>query len=285
MPGTLVLIVMLARTQDTASVIPLCHTALEARDADRAVRLGERAARLFPDSATAHVCLGRAYIQKLEHASFLSAGSIAGKARAQFDRAIALDSMNYDAREARARYYLNAPGIAGGSKDKARADAEVARRINPYRGALLLSDIATKDKRIADAEAQLGTLARAYPDSSAPFHRLVGLYQAANRFADAFALIDARAARMPGDVASLYQLGKTAALSGEQLDRGEAALRAYLTAGHFDVAPEAFAHYRLGVILELRKDLSGALAEYQAAARLDPSIEDAAARAKRLGAR
>lgn len=55
-----------------------------------------------------------------------------------------------------------------------------------------------------------------------PFNLLVGLYQTGKRFADAFALLDARTARLPGDVPAQYQLGKTAALSGEQLDRGEA---------------------------------------------------------------
>jgi hypothetical protein len=45
-------------------------------------------------------------------------------------------------------------------------------------------------------------------------------------------LIDARAARVPDDESALYQAGKIAALSGQRLEDGEAALRKYIALGN-----------------------------------------------------
>jgi tetratricopeptide (TPR) repeat protein len=271
---------------DGEAAMLLCRIAHDGKDSDGAVRWGEQAVKHSPESALAHLWLGRAYIQQLERGvNFLRAKAVAGRARAQFDRAIELDPANYDAREARAKYYLNAPGIAGGSTEKARSDAEVARTLNAYRGSLLLNDITVKRKELAAAELQLDSLVRSYPDSASPFNRLVNMRQTAGRFAEAFTLIDDRARRLPNDASARYQLGKTSALSGQRLDNGETALRTFIGSGDFALGPEAHAHYRLGMILELRKDVSGAVAEYETAVRLDPSITDAGARLKRLKGR
>lgn len=266
---------------DGNAALLLSRIAHAARDGGAAVNWGEKAVELFPDSAIAHVWLGRAYLLELESASFLRAASLADRARAEYDRAIELDPKSYDAYDSRARYYLNAPRIGGGSIDKARTDAAVAGAINPYRGDLLLTDIDTKDNHPDRAEARLLELSKAYPDSTTPFNRLANMYQKANRFADAFALIEARLARLPSDLSAQYQLGKTVALSGEQLDRGEAALHAYISGGSFALAAEAHAHWRLGMILERRKDIKGALAEFQTAVRLDPAIAEAKAGVER----
>ncbi|MDQ6829272.1 MAG: tetratricopeptide repeat protein [Gemmatimonadota bacterium] len=73
-----------------------------------------------------------------------------------------------------------------------------------------------------------------------------------------------------------YQLGKTAAMSGQRLDAGEAALKKYLTMPVTRGNPTpAGAHYRLGMIAERRGNSAGAKAEYETAVSLDPKLEDA----------
>ena len=249
---------------------------------DAAVKWGEQAAQLMPDSVSAHVWLGRAYLLKLEQVSFFSKMGLSKRARKAYDHALALDSNHIEVREARARYFINAPGIAGGSKSNARLEAAAARRIDPYRGALLQAQIEERDDKPAAAEAEYVALLRTYPDSGVPFSRLVALHQTTRKFAEAFRLIDERLGRFPHEDLALYQMGRTAALSGERLERGEAALREFLSLGKYTVAPEAFARLRLGTILEKRGDRPGALREYEAAVRLDPTLEDARKNVKRL---
>ena len=68
----------------------------------------------------------------------------------------------------------------------------------------------------------------------------------------------------------LYQLGRAAAVSGQRLETGEAALRRYLTRDGAKKAFDGTVHYRLGAVLERRGDVAGARTEYELAVSLDP---------------
>jgi tetratricopeptide (TPR) repeat protein len=268
-------------TSGSAALL-LSRIAYRSGRAGDAVRWGEKAVTLLPDSASARVCLGRAYLLELERAPFYRQLGLSKRARAEYDRALALNAEDFEVRDARAHYYMNAPAIAGGSMDKARAEAEAARRIDPYRGALLRGQIEERDKQVGAAESEYAALVRSYPDSAGAFNRLVNLYQTSRQYTEAFRLIEARSERLPGDESALYQSGRVAALSGERLETGERALREYIARGKFSVAAEANARYRLGMILEKRNDPEGAVREYKAAVQLDPKLEDAKAALKRL---
>jgi tetratricopeptide (TPR) repeat protein len=260
----------------------LCRMAYSTRKTNDAIKWGETAVKLLPDSSNAHLCLGQSYVQQLTGAAFFKQPFIAGKARGRLDRSVELDSSNFDAREARATYYMHAPAIGGGGMGKARAEADVARKLDPYRGGLLRGDIEQHDKQFAAAGDEFHALTRAYPDSVAPFNRLVNMFQNTARFAEAFNAIDARLARLPNETAARYQFAKTAAMSGDRLEQGESMIRGYIADGNFAAASEAHAHNRLGMILEKRKDLAGALQEYEQAVKLDVRLEDAKSSVKRL---
>src|SRR5581483_6873848 len=123
--------------------------------------------------------------------------------------------------------------IAGGGLDKARAESDVVRSLNAYRGGLLRAQIEQHAKNASLVEAEYVALTHAYPDSASPFNGLVTFYQAAQRFKDAFAVIDRRLAEAAEDSWASYQLGKTASLAGERLDEGDNALHRYLRAQRF----------------------------------------------------
>jgi len=273
-----------ARAQAPGSTpLELGKAAYREHRSDEAIELFEKAVALHDDSVAPHLWLGRAYVQALPQANFVRKPVLARRARSQFDRAVELDPRDVEVREDRATYYMYAPSIAGGGMDRARAEAEVARSLNPYRGALLRGQIEEYDKNVSGAEREYATLVAANPDSAAPFNRLVGLYQSERRFGDAFAAVDRRLGQRGDDSWGTYQLGKTAALSGERLEQGEAALRKYIAAARFDPsATEAHARWRLGMILEQRHDAPRARAEYEAALRLDPRLADAKRALERL---
>jgi len=271
-----------AAAQDTTT-LERGRAAYRERRSDDAIALFEKAVAAQPDSLQPHMWLGRAYVQAIPHANFLRQPILARRARTEFDRAVQIDPRNVDVREDRATYYMYAPSIAGGGMDRARAEAEVVRGLNAYRGAILRVQIELHAHDARAAEQECVALVKSHPDSVVPFNTLASLYQSAHRYAEAFEIADQRAAAMPGDPWARFQLGKTAALSGERLEDGETAMRAYLQTGRFaPTASEAHARYRLGMILEQRHDAAGARSEYETATRLDPGLADAKQALRRI---
>lgn len=235
-----------------------------------AARWLDAAIALDPKRVDAYIWRARTYIQEIETVNFLRKGSVAGRARDMLDKAVATDPSSFDAREARTEYLMNAPGIAGGSIDKARAEATEAKRLSATRGALLVGRVEEKAGNVVAAEAEYKALMAAFPDSGGGREALSALYQSQSRWDDAFRLIDDRLRANPNDYGMLYQLGRAASLSGQRLEAGEAALRRYLTRENARRAFDGGVHYRLGALLERRNDPQGARSEYEQAIALDP---------------
>jgi hypothetical protein len=126
-----------------------------------------------------------------------------------------------------------------------------------------------------DATSQEAALAAAHeiekyqPADGAVFVAINAIQLA--RWDTAFVALDRALAARPNDPAALYQVGRAAAESKRNLDKGEQALRSYLAMppGQFLSTPAA-AHWRLGMILQHRGDTEGARREYATALQLDP---------------
>ena len=98
---------------------------------------------------------------------------------------------------------------------------------------------------------------------------------AEKRYEAAFAPFDSVLRQSPDDFFALYHIGRCAALSGRQVDRGIAALERCLTLSEpqADGRPtRACVHYRLGNLLEKKGDLVAARAAYAAATREHPDF-------------
>jgi tetratricopeptide (TPR) repeat protein len=113
---------------------------------NRAVKLDDRSSEYF-------VWLGHAHTRDISSANFMRQGLIARRIRAAYDKAVELDSASIEAAESRHEYYMNAPGIAGGGMDRARAEAERLRKLDAQRGAIALGRIEEREKRLDAAEA------------------------------------------------------------------------------------------------------------------------------------
>jgi tetratricopeptide (TPR) repeat protein len=235
-----------------------------------AARWLDAAIALDPRHVDAYVWRGRTYVQEIETTNFLRKGAVAGHARSMFEKAVEIDPSSFEAREARTEYLMNAPGIAGGSIDKARAEANAAKRVSPVRGALLVGRVEEKAGNTAAAEAEYRALTTSFPDSSGAWEALTTLYQSQSRWDDAFRVIDDRLRANPNDYGMLYQLGRAASLSGQRLEAGEEALRRYLGRDNARKAFDGTVHYRLATIRERRGDVQGARSEYELAVALDP---------------
>src|SRR6266436_3522957 len=120
------------RTSPTAEAYNLlCRAHFQLSAWDAGVPACEKATALAPNNGLYHLWLGRIYGEKADRAGFLKAAGLAGKVRAEFERAVELSPKSWEARTDLAEFYLEAPGIVGGGKDKAVAQAELLAPLNP----------------------------------------------------------------------------------------------------------------------------------------------------------
>jgi len=227
----------------------LGRLALQRDDHEQAVKHLEQAIALAPADARYHHRLGDAYGRSAQKAGMFSKMGLAGKCRTAYEKAVELDPKNIDARSSLLGFYQQAPGIVGGGMDKALAQAQEIKRLDPARGRMAIA----------------------------------GVYVAEKKYAEAFAEFDGVLQEKPGDYAALFQTGRFAAITGERLAGGLAALRTCLTQTPPENQPgHAAAHWRIGNILEKQDDRPGARAAYEAALKLDPKFPQAIESLKKL---
>ena len=220
----------------------------EQRD-DDAVRLHEKATALDPQNSTYFIALGDAYGRKAAKASLFSKLEWAQKCRAALEKAVALDPASYAAQSALIEYYRRAPAMAGGGLNKAYAQARLHRESDKIGGTLLLADL---------------------------YHR-----EAKNT--EVFAVLEDALHTHPDHYALLLNLGRAAADSGEQLERGAKSLERCL---NLEPVPHAAGHatawFYLGRIRAREGNVPAARRAFESALTLRPDYRDALDALERL---
>lgn len=244
--------------------------------ADRATTEFERAVKLTETNPVYHYWVARSVGEETETANTFRLPGLARKARTSLERATELAPGYLDAHDGMVEFYLAAPGIVGGSVDKARAQAGVLTRLNRYRGELAMLRIAQRGGDTTAVILSYEGLIAAYPDSTAPYSALALIHQARRHWAQAWRTLDRWIAIAPDSYAARYAIGRTAGESGQRGEEGEKHLRQYISHGAGPGRPSiAAAHWRLGMILEKRGQRAEARREYETAVKLDPSLKGA----------
>jgi len=261
---------------DADAALYLGRAYLALHKSSTAVEWLEKAAALAPASSDKQRWLGEGYGLQAEEASLFSAPGLAKKAKAAFDKAVALDPANLDAREDLIEFYLQVPGILGGSVDKAKEEAAEIRKRDSFRGRVAMAQVFLHQKDTAGAERELKAAVTESPADAKARLALGQLYANNQRWPEAFDSVEAILKTDPNNWLALYAIGRNGAVSGQHLDRAEECLKRYL--GHTPALhepPLANTHFRLGMVYEKKGDKAKARAEYQEAVRLDPKLEDA----------
>jgi tetratricopeptide (TPR) repeat protein len=237
-----------------------------------AILLLEKCVAAEPGNSKFHQWLGRAIGLQAAQAGITRSVLSIRKVKAELEKAIQLDPNNLEARQDIAIMYRAVPGFLGGSKAKADEQVGYIRRQDPAFAAQLEGDFLAGEKKYDAALASYNESARLNPRPIV-YVRISLVYQQKKQWAESFAALERALALDPKFPLALYQIGRTAALSGQQLDRGEKCLRTYLTmplGEELENLPIAAAHFRLGTILERKGDAAGARAEYETALKIDP---------------
>jgi len=252
----------------------LGRLALVEGDLDAALEQLKRAVELLDAESDYHLWYGKAMTRKAMQAQdpLLAMG-----VRTHLERAVALDGRNLDARDALADFYAMAPAMMGGGTDKAREQAEAISRLDPMRGHFALGRLAVRAKDSTAVEREMNAAIALAPDTLLAYSALASWYVSRQEWRKAFATFDRYRQRRPDDPYGLYGIGRVAATSGEELDRGERGLRAFVANPPGDAASQviSLAYWRLGQVLDHQGRAAEARAAYQRALELDSRNEEA----------
>ena len=108
-----------------------------------------------PAQAACFYALGTVQGVQAMSGGMMAGVRLAGKVKDNLSRAVELDPMLFEARQALSQFYLIAPGIAGGSVSKAKELAAAAQARQPEHAKVLRAQIALQDKQWAEAEREL----------------------------------------------------------------------------------------------------------------------------------
>jgi cytochrome c-type biogenesis protein CcmH/NrfG len=252
-----------ATPSDAESANLLCRAYFALEEFDRAESSCKKAVALDPKNGRYHRWLAHVYGEKADRAGFLSAASLAGKARDEFERAVQLSPNDVDSRVDLAEFYFEAPGIIGGGQDKARAQAKLIGATDPARQQWVYGRIAEKNREIETAEQEYRRMIEASKGDSESWLNLALFFRHQKRYDDMEqALVKTSQAPMSKpdvmmDVAqNLYRTGRNFGLAIQVLKR-------YLATGTVEQAPAFKAHYLLGMLLEKQGDKAGAAQQYR----------------------
>lgn len=266
---------------DANALFYMGRIAEETNQFNEAVDWYEKALKLNDTSATYHFWLGSATGELAQNASKFKQPFLARKVKSEFEKASQLDPRMLQPRQGLVDFYVMAPGIMGGSLEKAHQQANEIKKLHPYRGQYAEARIASRQKNVvAEGKAYEDALAAAKvaaPDSTSPWFSLAAYYRRNARWDEAFALYDSVAKRFPNDVGVHLSYGYAVALSGQRLERGEKELKTYLEHPPKDItdATLSFARYQLGQIYEKGARKDAAKTEYTEAVRLNKDNADA----------
>jgi tetratricopeptide (TPR) repeat protein len=232
----------------------------------------EQAVRLAPQNSDNHLWYGRALGERAENATFVSAYSLARRAREEFEQAVNLDAKNVDALADLGEFYTAAPGVVGGGNDKAEALLTLLDKVDAEHAHQLRGRIAESSKDYAAAEREYRQAISASDHPAFPWMSLGSFYRKRGRWDDMqtavqngykAALRDKTAGVALYNGASiLMRGGRNLALAAEMLER-------YLADySKSEEAPAFVAHTLLAHLKSQLGDASAASRERAAALQL-----------------
>ncbi len=261
------------------------QAALEKGDPDAAATAADAVLKASPEDADALLWAGRAYGMKAMSASIFTKMSWAKKCRQAWERSIEIAPAGVEARFELLRYYLMAPGIAGGGVDKAQAQAVKLAEIDPMRGYIGRGMIADEEKKPKEAEAAYRKAMEVDQFGVQGPIALASFYAHQKRWPEARTIFERRVAADPGDAFAHYQLGRLSLLSGEEMEKGLASFDRFLALpAPKDGPTPADARWRKGLLLEKLGRTPAAIAEYREALKADPAHRGAKRELERLKA-
>jgi tetratricopeptide (TPR) repeat protein len=232
----------------------------------------QRAVDLDPQNSNYRMWLGRALGSQADHASFLSAFSLAKRARSQFEEAVRLNSANAAALADLGEFDYSAPGVVGGGTEKADQIAVLLDKLDPERAHELRGRTAEARKDYENAERELKLAIAASPHPAFRWMNLANFYRRRKRWNEMDAALQTgiKAAKAdPQACAALFNAGSTLVEANRTLPLASKMFEDYLACpSKSEDAPAFVADVRLAQIDAKSGDISRSRHDRAAALKL-----------------
>lgn len=237
----------------------------------------ERAIDANDKVAVHHLWLGNSIGEQAQRASKLKQPFMAKRIKSEFERAVALDPNLIDGRHGLIQFYSQAPGIMGGSMDKAKEQAREIGKLNAWRGHWEMAQLLERDKDFAGADKEFQAAVTAAPDTNATYLYLGAFQRRQKKYAESIATYETLLKRKPDAVNTHLNIAYSLYQSGQDVAREEKETRTWLEKMPADAAKanQAVAHFLLGHVAEKQGKKDVAKAEYQQAVTLNPGNGEA----------
>jgi tetratricopeptide (TPR) repeat protein len=244
----------------------LCRAYFSLGQWDNGISECEKAVELAPNNSLFHLWLGRIYGEKADGSRFLAAASLARKVVHQFETAVRLSPKSVDARSDLAEFYLEAPAIVGGGRDKAEDQANSLVSLDPGKAHWVKARIAEKQSDFGTADREYHEAITASGGSASAWLNLGLFYKHRSQFeAMEQALVHVRTAPLDRPDA-LVDAAEILIHTQRNLPEAAQLLRAYLkSSAKVEQAPVFKVYYLLGMADEKLGASSDAAAQYKQA--------------------
>lgn len=268
---------------DAESYNLLCRAYFALADWDKGIAACEKAVSLDPGNSQYHLWLGRVYGEKADHSHFVTAAGFAKKVHAEFETAVRLNPNSAEARTDLAEFYLEAPGIVGGGRDKAEAQAEKIAALDPVRAGWVKARLAEKSTDLVAAENDYRAAILASHGAALAWRNLASFYRQTGRLDEMEDAIRHASAAPMDQPEVLMECANMLLRSKRDLPQATQLLKRYLSSSLTVEAGPAFrAHYLLGTALEQQGNKPAAAQEYRASLGLAKSYTPAQTALDRL---
>ncbi len=218
-----------------------------AKDWDEAISHYEPLVESDPNNANYHFKTGGAMGMKALEISRIRALGYVGDIRKHFEAAAKLDPKHIEVRWALVEFYIQLPGIIGGSERKATRYANELLKISPVDGHLALGYVAEYSDRPDDAEKHYKNAINV-GGSPHTYEKLTNLYEKNERPEEAIQTAAVSLEKHKRNSLN-YQIGKIAAQYNLNSELGIDCLQAYIKNHSVrDGVPKDWAYYRLAQI-------------------------------------
>jgi tetratricopeptide (TPR) repeat protein len=215
---------------------------------DAAIPKAEACVKALPDSAKCHHALGRLYGAAAMSSGLVNGIKYASRIKEEFMKAVEIDPKNFESRQDLNQFYLQAPGIAGGSVRKAIEGSEA--QIHMYENEFDKAERLLANIKPASDEVISVALPQAW--TSLGFAMLNN-----KQFGKAQTLFERQIAVDMNNAMLHFGLGR-AQLENQSVDAAIASLERALK-----IDSKLNAHYRLGIAYQTKGDKPKAIAAFQ----------------------